>query len=107
MAVNIFKNVTANLTTSGDALYTSPLGYTGIILLAQISNLTANTISASVFVQTDSSLTSLATGFQIPANDAGVVIGGKLVLEAGQQLFASASANSAAQITLSILESQN
>ena len=107
MAINIFKNVTANLTTSGDALYTSPLGYTGIILLAQISNLTANTISASVFVQKDGSLTSLATGFQIPANDAVGIIGGKLVLEVGQTLFVSASANSAAQITLSILESQN
>jgi hypothetical protein len=107
MAVNIFKNITANLTTGGTTLYTSPLGYTGIILLAQISNLTGNTISASAFVQKGSSLTSLANNFEIPANDAAGLLAGKLILEVGQSFFASASANSVAQITLSILESQN
>jgi hypothetical protein len=107
MAINVFKNVTANLTTSGATLYTAPTGYTGIVLLAQISNLTGNTVAASMFVQQGGSQTSLATDFDIPANDAAGMLSGKLVLEVGQQIFASASANASAQITLSILESQN
>lgn len=107
MAINIFKNVTANLTTSGATLYTAPVGYSGIVLMAQVSNLTAGTVAASMFVQKGAAQTSLATDFQIPGNDAASLLSGKLVLEVGQQIFASASANSSAQITLSILESQN
>jgi hypothetical protein len=107
MAINVFKNVTANLTTSGATLYTAPTGYSGIVLLAQVSNLTGNTVATSVFVQKSGVQTSLATDFEIPGNDAAGILTGKLVLEVGQQIFASASANSSAQITLSILESQN
>lgn len=107
MAINIFKNITGNLVTSNTSFYTAPLGYTGIVLMAQISNLTGNPISASMFVQTGNSVTSLATDFAIPGNDAASLLTGKLVLEPGQQLLASASADSTAQVTLSILESQN
>ena len=107
MAINIFKNVTANLTTTGDTVYTAPLGYTGIVLLAQVSNLTGGTVSASMFVQKGANLTSLVTDFEIPTQDAAGMLTGKLVLEPGQQVFATASANSSAQLTMSILESQN
>jgi hypothetical protein len=107
MAINIFKNVTGNLTTSNTSFYTAPLGYTGIVLMAQISNFTANTISASMFVQSGGNVTSLATGFEIPGNDAATLLTGKLVLEPGQQVLASASANAVSQVTLSILETQN
>jgi hypothetical protein len=107
MAINIFKNVTANLTTTGNTIYTAPVGYTGIVLLAQVSNLTGGTVSASMFVQKGANLTSLATDFEIPTQDAAGMLTGKLVLESGQQVFATASANSSAQLTMSILESQN
>lgn len=107
MAINIFKNVTANLTTSGNTVYTAPAGYTGIVLLAQVSNLTGGTVSASMFVQKGANLTSLATDFEIPTQDAAGMLTGKLVLEPGQQVFVTASANSSAQLTMSILESQN
>jgi len=107
MAINIFKNVTVDLTTSGDTVYTTPPGYSGIVLMAQVSNLTGGTVSTSLFVQKDSSEYSLVTDFEIPSNDAAGLLAGKLVLEAGNQVFASASANSSAQLTMSILESQN
>lgn len=107
MAVNIFKNVTANLTTSGDTVYTTPAGYSGIVLMAQLSNITSGTVDSSMFVQKGANLTSLVTDFPIPSNDAAGALSGKLVLEAGQSLFALASADDSIQLTLSILESQN
>jgi hypothetical protein len=108
MAVNIFKNITANLTTSGATVYTTPAGYSGIVLMAQLSNITANSVvDASMFVDKSGTKTSLVTDFAIPANDAAGVLSGKLVLEAGQAVFASAGANASIQLTLSILESQN
>jgi hypothetical protein len=107
MAVNIFRNIKANLTTSGSSLYTAPLGYSGIVLMAQISNITNNTISANMSVISGSTVTSLITNFQIPGQDAAGALTGKLVLQPGEQVFASASANSVAQVVLSVLESQN
>jgi hypothetical protein len=107
MALNIFKNVTANLTTAGDTVYTTPAGYSGIVLMAQLSNLTGNTVSSSMFVDKSGNLTSLITDFEIPGNDSAGALSGKLVLEAGQGVFASAGANASIQLTLSVLESQN
>lgn len=107
MAINVFKNITANLTTTGDTVYTAPAGYSGIVLMAQMSNITSGTVDISMFVQKGAALTSLVTDFEIPGNDAAGVLSGKLVLEAGDEIFASAGANSSVQLTLSILESQN
>ena len=107
MAINIFKNVTANLTTTGSTLYTAPAGYSGIVLMAQFSNTTAGDVQASMFVDKSGVLTSLVTDFDIPAHDALGALTGKLVLEAGHAVFASASANSSVQFTMSILESEN
>lgn len=107
MSINVFKNVTGNLTTGNTSFYTAPAGYTGIVLMAQISNFTANTISASMFVQSGGNVSSLATGFEIPGNDSATMLTGKLVLETGQTVLASASANAVSQVTLSILETQN
>lgn len=107
MALNIFKNVTANLTTSGNTVYTTPAGYSGIVLMAQLSNITGNTVDASMFVNKGGNLTSLVTDFAIPSNDSAGALSGKLVLEAGQGIFASAAANASIQLTLSVLESQN
>lgn len=107
MAINIFKNVTGNLTTANTSFYTAPAGYTGIVLMAQVSNLTANTISSSMFVQAGGNVSSLATEFQIPGNDSATMLTGKLVLESGQQVLVSANANAVSQVVLSILETQN
>ena len=107
MAINVFKNVTVNLTNPGDVVYTTPAGYSSIVLMAQVSNLTGGTIATSLFVQKASVDYSLVTDFEIPSNDAAGLLSGKLVLEPGNQVFASASANSSALLTMSILESQN
>ena len=118
MAVNVFKNLTANLTTTGQVIYTTPPGYTGIVLMAQLSNITSGTANASMFVRKTvdgvTTNTSLVTNFDIPARDAAGALSGKLILQSlqsanisAQSLVASAGSNSAIQLTLSILESQN
>lgn len=108
MAINIFKSVTEDLTTSGDNVYTAPVGYSAIVLMAQISNTSGSPATTTVkILDIDSTETSLVTNFEIPANDAAGVLTGKLVLEAGQSILASANANSTLQMVMSILESQN
>lgn len=107
MAVNVFKNITAELISTGDTLYTAPVGYSAIVLMAQISNITGNTAAASMFVESDSTQTSLITNYQIPGFDAASALTGKLVLTPGQSLVGVADVNSALQVVLSVLESQN
>jgi len=108
MAINVFRNITANLTTVDTVLYTAPLASSGIVLMAQISNITTGVVAASMYVKNlDLTLTSLITDFPIPGNDALGALSGKLVLQSGQSVVASADANGSLQIVLSILESQN
>lgn len=108
MAINIFKNVNTDLTIAGATVYTTPAGYSGIVLSAQISNTTGTpqTFTMNV-VNVNLSSRSLVTGFTVPGNDSASALIGKLVLEQGQSLFVSASDNTSLKLVLSVLESQN
>ena len=106
-ALNVFQTVTADVTTTATTLYTAPSGYTAIILMAQVSNITTSTKKVTFSHYAGSTATELLKDFSIPANDAVSATTGKLVLETGQSVRASADANSSLKIVLSILESSN
>jgi hypothetical protein len=121
--LNTFKTKTATLTTNTTAtIYTSPIGVTAIILMAQVANLTTETqtISFSHYrnlpvlpdsqgngAQAGQTLTELAKNFYVPPNDASNMLSGKLIIESLDSIRASAGADSALKITLSILETAN
>jgi hypothetical protein len=105
--LNIFKTVTAILTTGGATIYTAPVGYSAIVLMAQISNVTSGIVNATFSVYDGATTTELIKDFGIPGNDAASATTGKLVLETGKSITASASANSSLKLVLSILESKN
>lgn len=107
MAINIFKNVTKNLTIAGEEVYTAPAGYSGIVLMAQVTNVGGSTAWVSMSVVNGVTSTSLAYEFDIPPNDSAGLLTGKLVLEAGQKVSFSASDDTSLQLVMSILESQN
>ena len=107
--LNTFKTVTVGLTTSDQIIYTAPTGITAIILMAQVANVDASNSANVTFAitGTDSTFTELVKNFTIPVQDAATLLTGKLVVEAGCTLHASASANNRLKITLSVLESLN
>lgn len=107
--LNVFKTVTFTITTTNTTVYTAPAGFTGIILMAQVANVTGTDadVTFSHFDAGSSVETELAKDFTIPANDAGSVLTGKLVLETGNSIRAVASTGAALKITLSVLESLN
>tara|TARA_R100001509_G_scaffold139867_1_gene94466 strand:- start:2072 stop:2401 length:330 start_codon:yes stop_codon:yes gene_type:complete len=103
-----FKSVNADLDTSADAsIYQCPSSTTAIVILCQIANVDGSN-SVDVYVDYyDSSTTTakaLAHTVAVPADSSLNPIGGKLVLEAGDQLRAWASADADAEIVLSVLE---
>jgi hypothetical protein len=106
-ALNVFKTVTAELTTSPAILYTAPSGYTSIILMAQVSNVTGTKAKVTFSHFAGSTTTELLKDFSVPANDAVSATTGKLVLETGASVKASSDTANALKVTLSILESLN
>jgi hypothetical protein len=106
--LNVFRTVTAALTTTPTLIYTAPATKSSIVLMAQISNVTATTANATVLHVSASNVeTELIKQFGIPGNDAAAATTGKLVLEEGTSLKVSAGENNKLKITLSILETSN
>ena len=109
MALNNFTTVAEPLTTTNTILYTAPIGYTSIILMAQVTNVTS-TEQLVTFAHYDNNTATeneLCKDFPLAGNDSMSVTAGKLVLEAGNSVKAFAGANNALKITISVLESLN
>jgi len=107
--LNVFKTVTNELTASNEIVYTVPVGNTGIVLMAQVANVTSTAadVTFSHYDPTTTTETELIKEFEVPGNDAVSVITGKLVVEEGKSVKAYASTGSALKLTMSVLESLN
>ena len=103
--LNTFKTKTANLTTTTSTIYTTPANTTTIVLLSQIANVGGSTVQVTAnHFDGNVGTTELVKNFSIPTADSASVLTGKLVLQAGESFTANASANNAAKIILSIIE---
>jgi hypothetical protein len=107
LALNRFQTETVSLTTSDQTIYTAPTGYTGIILYAHITNTGSSATSATLSHVRGGTTTEIIKQGNVPVNDALVPMDGKLVLETGDSLVASAGANNSLKILVSVLETAN
>ena len=111
LALNVFKTVTKVVPTNAVGIYTAPVGYTGVVLLAQATNVDSNTYTVSFSHQRTISgvavTTEIVKNFSIPGNDTANLLGGKLVLETGDSLVLSASNGTNIKFIGSILETLN
>lgn len=103
--LNAFKTVTVNVTNTIGNVYTCPSGYSAVVLLAQVSNLTGSTITVSGNIyQLAGNNVALVQGALLPPNDAVSLVGGRLILQTGDSFAVGANVNAASQLTLSVLE---
>ena len=111
LALNVFKTVAKVVPTSAVGIYTAPVGYTGVVLLAQATNVDSNTYTVSFSHQRTISgvavTTEIVKNFAIPGNDTANLLNGKLVLETGDSLILSASNGTNIKFIGSILETLN
>lgn len=107
IAINIFKTVTANVTTAGNVVYSAPAGYSSVVLLAQVSNTGNSTITVSADHVRSGSYTSILKNSELPTNDSMNLLFGKLILQTGDGFNVSASVNNSAELLLSVLETAN
>ena len=112
LPLNVFKTITKVVTTSPVGIYTSPVGYSGVILLAQCTNVGANSQDITFSHQRTNNVGTISTtrilkNFPIPANDTANLLPGKLVLETNDVLLISGSNSTDLEFIVSILETLN
>ena len=111
LPLNVFKTITKVATTNPVGVYTAPVGYTGVVLLAQVANIDSNTHNVS-FSHQRSSLgiavtTEIVKDFAVQGKDSISLLQGKLTLESGDVLVLSASNASNIKFIASVLETLN
>jgi|TARA_B100001939_G_scaffold235392_1_gene202901 hypothetical protein len=103
-----FKNVVADLgTTATTAVYTCPSATTAIVIHCQVANVDGTNdadLSMALFDNSATADAAIVSTLLVPADGAVNPIGGKLVLEASDQLRASANATGDLEITIGVLE---
>lgn len=97
LALNVFQTVTKALDTSEEEVYEAPVGYTGVFLLAQVTNIGGVSEDITVLhrrtvggIEVD---TELMQNYPISATDTLNLFTGKLILESGDRLVLFASNN--------------
>ena len=111
LALNVFQTVTAVVSTSPTIVYSAPVGYTGVVLLAQVANIGATSYDVSLSHQRSvvgvAVTTEMLKEYPISAKDTANLLAGKLVLESGDKLVLSGSNGTNLKFVGSILETLN
>jgi len=107
LPLNVFKTVTYVAPTSPVGIYTAPVGYSGVVLLAQVANIDSVTHSVSFSHKRSTTTTEIVKDFSIQGNDSASLVDGRLILESGDSLHLSGSNDSNLKLTVSILETLN
>jgi hypothetical protein len=111
LALNVFQTVTAVVGTSATSIYTAPVGYTGVVLLAQVANIGPSSYDVSLSHQRSVAgiavTTEMLKNYPIAASDTANLLAGKLVLESGDKLVLSGSNGTNLKFIASILETLN
>jgi len=105
--LNTFKTLTAIVTTASQAVYTTPAGVSTVVLLAQFVNVSSSTGNVTMYQSRSGTDIEIAKEFPIPANDAGSLLTGRLILEAADSLKVKAGSNNTFKFVFSYLETAN
>jgi len=104
LALNVFKTITQVAPTSPVGIYTASTGYSGVVLLAQASNVGNDPQTVSLSHKRDSVTTEIVKTLPIEASDTASLLPGKLVCEAGDIIQLSASNATDIKFLISVLE---
>ena len=107
LALNVFQTVTSVVSISPTEVYSAPVGYTGVVLLAQVANIGSSSADVTLVHRRRTTDTEMLKNFPISASDTANLLSGKLVLESGDKLVLSGSNDTDLKFIASILETLN
>jgi hypothetical protein len=107
IAINNFRTITKIAPIITEEIYTAPTGYTSVFLLAQCTNVGAQTYFISFNHIRESTVTEIVKNFPVPSEDTVNLLPGKLVLETGDKISISGTNSANLKFLVSILETSN
>lgn len=107
LPLNVYKTLTGITSTSPETVYTAPVGYTGVVLLAQVANISSNTEQVLFSYIKPTETTELVPNSPVSGEDAIKLLTGKLFVLSGESLELSGTNGTDLKYTLSILETLN
>ena len=111
LALNVFQTVTSVIGVNTVGIYTAPVGYTGVVLLAQVTNVGSSsedvTFNHKRTISGIAVTTEILKQYPIAGNDTANLLSGKLVLESGDVLEIRGSNATNLKFIGSILETLN
>ena len=111
LPLNVYQTITQVVGVNTVGVYTAPVGYSGIILLAQAANIGSGTQTVSFSHKRTTAgiavTTEIVKDLPIPANDSSNLLFGKLILESGDSIQIRSDSASNVKFIASILETLN
>ena len=111
LPLNVYQTITNVVGVNTVGIYTAPVGYSGVVLLAQAANIGSDTHTVSLSHKRSSAgiavTTEIVKDLPIPANDSANLLFGKLILETGDALQIRANNGTNVKFIASILETLN
>jgi hypothetical protein len=106
-AVNVFRTYTETVGLTTSVFYTAPSGYTGVVLLAQVTNKGSSTHTMSFGYRRSGNDTEIIKDLAVPTSDTANLLSGKLVVESGDSLTIVGNNATDLKFLSSILETSN
>ena len=107
LPLNVYKTLTGITSTSPQTVQSAPVGYTGVLLLAQVAN-TGNNTERVLFSYVKNNVENeLVPNSPVEADDAIKLLTGKLFVLSGDRLELSGTNGTDLKYTISILETLN
>jgi len=111
LPLNVYQTITQVVGVNTVGVYTAPVGYSGIILLAQAANIGSGTQTVSFSHKRTTAgiavTTEIVKDLPIPSNDSTNLLFGKLILESGDSIQIRSDSASNVKFIASILETLN
>jgi len=111
LPLNVYQTITAVVGVNTVGIYTAPVGYSGVVLLAQAANIGSDTHTVSFSHKRSTAgiavTTEIVKDLPIPASDSANLLFGKLILETGDALQIRANSATNVKFIASILETLN
>lgn len=108
LPTNIFKTNVGVVGFDQSTIYTAPVGYVGVILLAQVANIGTSTHTINFYhnrtVSGIAVTTELLYGYPLENSDTSSLLSGKLALQSGDSISISGSSDTDLKYVVSLLE---
>ena len=109
LPLNVYQKLSGITSTSPEVVYTAPVGYTGVVLLGQVSNIGTDTerVLFSIVDGNTSEETEITPNSPVSGEDAIKLFTGKMFVMSGDQLRLSGTSATNLKYYFSILETLN